>query len=432
MKLSLAFLAAAAPALVSGKRLAKNISPDMDLSNVEIKAQSKTGNKLLSKARRLDDGDATTWVAGYSLKFHSCTSSQDYYGGQFENNEDGYNANYQYNNNADYNADYNGDGDNQNGNDYYNNEQRNDYQGMYQNKQVHFKLCPSDSCRRCKNGADYVVDLNTFADAILEAQMTQQEYACEQVRENCYCENANSEEQCLYNCYQNAKLTECAEAMNENAFDVQEAIECVQLDVDEDAVNNYYFNTRAANQGQYYNGQDGDQQGQVGEIYVGPYCSKNGKNIFLGTFMEETCSYPAPAGIYEALNYGESLPYAKKSLVPSGCTSCMVPKEVDYDNYWENQQEADEVSEVCAALYESSGKCEEGLDGYFPYRDITACSYIKTLKPTGISMPSANIPAKVFAGIFAVTTAALAAVSMVLYKRNERQNVSLAGDAIIS
>ena len=149
--------------------------------------------------------------------------------------------------------------------------------------------------------------------------------------------------------------------------------------------------------------------------------------------MEETCSYPAPAGIYEALHYGDSLPYAKKSLVPSGCTSCMVPKEIEYNqNYNQNQQEANEVTEVCAALYESSGKCEEGLDGYFPYRDITACSYIKTLKSTGMSMPSANIPAKVFAGIFGVTTAILAGVAVVLAKRNRRQNVSLAGDAIIS
>ena len=72
MKLSITILAAASPALVSGRRLKKTLSPDMDLSNVEIKAETKTGNNLLSKARRLDDGDeATTWISGYSLKFHS-------------------------------------------------------------------------------------------------------------------------------------------------------------------------------------------------------------------------------------------------------------------------------------------------------------------------------------------------------------------------
>ncbi len=72
MKLSLAFLSAA-PALVSGKRLSnsKTLAAETDLSNVKIEAASKTGNKVLSKARRLDGDDETTWIAGYSLKFHS-------------------------------------------------------------------------------------------------------------------------------------------------------------------------------------------------------------------------------------------------------------------------------------------------------------------------------------------------------------------------
>ncbi len=78
MKLPLVLLAAAAPALVSGKRLTKRAraralaaAADSDLSNVKIEAASKTGGKLLSKARRLDGADETTWIAGYSLKFHS-------------------------------------------------------------------------------------------------------------------------------------------------------------------------------------------------------------------------------------------------------------------------------------------------------------------------------------------------------------------------
>lgn len=81
MKLSLALLAAASPALVSGRRLKKTlISADSDMSNVEIKAESKTGSRLLSKARRLggvdegrglQDQDEMTWITGYSIKFHS-------------------------------------------------------------------------------------------------------------------------------------------------------------------------------------------------------------------------------------------------------------------------------------------------------------------------------------------------------------------------
>lgn len=75
MKLSLAILAAAAPSVVTGKPLKNQVRAralaGTDLSGVEVKASSKTGNELLSKARRLDGDDEYTWIAGYSLKFHS-------------------------------------------------------------------------------------------------------------------------------------------------------------------------------------------------------------------------------------------------------------------------------------------------------------------------------------------------------------------------
>ncbi len=71
MKLSLAILSVV-PAIAAAKKTSK-ITAD-NLPNVDISAKSKTGGRILSKARRLDgdaDADDTTWVAGYSLKFHS-------------------------------------------------------------------------------------------------------------------------------------------------------------------------------------------------------------------------------------------------------------------------------------------------------------------------------------------------------------------------
>jgi len=447
MKLSLAVLAAVLPA-IAAKKARKKALKDMDLSNVQIGAATKTGGDLLSKARRLDGNDETTWIAGYSLRFNACTSSTDYYGGYF-NGEDNDGQNYNYNNynngngnnNNNYNNNGNGNnGDNYNG-DYYGNNNRQDYSGMYQQRLVHFSLCPSDSCWRCTNGAEYVVTLGDFVDAALEAKMTAAEYNCERVRENCYCDNANSEETCLYNCYKNAQLTECAEAMYEDEFDIQEAVECVQLEVeDEDAVKNYiYSNTDQ----EFWNGVywaqqgggdgNGEEVGEIeGDIYIGPYCSKNGKKVHLGVFMEETCSYPAPAGIYEALHYGAELPYAKKSIVDSKCISCVEPKEVDYENYWD-QQDADNVAEMCTNVYEMAGKCEEKLDGYYPNRDVSGCQFISTLKSThGFSVGSANMPAKVMAGIFAASTALLAGAAMVLFRRDRRRNVNLAGEPILA
>ncbi len=152
------------------------------------------------------------------------------------------------------------------GNSYYNNEQRNDYEGMYYQKLVHFKLCPSNSCWQCKNGADYVVELNDYVDAVLEAQMTAKEYNCEHVRENCYCGSASSEEECLAGCYSNAALTYCVEA-EENAFDLQKAVECMDLEVDKDKLAEFY-NTQAGNT--YYAEAGGQNNNQVDKLFAGP------------------------------------------------------------------------------------------------------------------------------------------------------------------
>ena len=69
MKFSFALLAAP-PAVASAKVLRKTAE---NLPAVDIAADSKTGSRILSKSRRLDgnDNDGSTWVAGYSIKFHS-------------------------------------------------------------------------------------------------------------------------------------------------------------------------------------------------------------------------------------------------------------------------------------------------------------------------------------------------------------------------
>ena len=57
----------------------------MELATPDVAANSKMGSRLLSKARQLEgnkDGDIT-WIAGYSLKFSKCATSNDYYGGYF-------------------------------------------------------------------------------------------------------------------------------------------------------------------------------------------------------------------------------------------------------------------------------------------------------------------------------------------------------------
>lgn len=136
---------------------------------------------------------------------------------------------------------------------------------MYVKQMVHFRLCPTGQCTFCQNGADYVVDLSVFIDAYLEGKMTALQYKCEQVRENCYCDQAYNADACLATCMTNAGLGEsdCVEGNEDNNnFSVQAAVECTKLEVDETAMQTFYYES---GNGQQQNGQNGQK-----ELFVGP------------------------------------------------------------------------------------------------------------------------------------------------------------------
>jgi len=399
-----------------------------------IRAHSKVGKNLLSRARRLDGGNAEiSWAVNYSLKFEKCATSSDYYGGYFGGNQD------------------NNDNENQ-----YN------YNGVYEQRLVHFKLCPTDSCgSSCSDGGDYVIDMTEFVQAYMEHKMEAQEQECESVANNCYCENANDDDACVYQCYISAGIyDQCVEQDNNNnnggqedEFELEEALECAQLDIDEDAAQYYMNNNQNGNgngnnyNGNNYNGnynQNGGEQEM--DFFVGPYCSANGKSILLGVFMDEVCSYAAPDGIYEQTHYGTALPYSSESIISNDCISCMQPAEDDgnnnnqnynynngddaynYQNYNQNQEEP-EVLEMCERLYEDAGKCESSLNVYGLYSNTLACDFIKGLGKTSILTSLGNAKGSatptVLATLFAASTLVFGGVSYYFHKRLQRQSVGL-------
>mgnify|MGYP005847765569 CR=1 FL=1 len=164
---------------------AKTIVPDFD-----VKANSKLGKRLLSKARALNEDRDWTWVANYSIKYRGCSSLV-----QIRGEEGG-----------------DGDGDSR----------------LYTQNLVKFSLCPSDSsCGKCKGGADYVVNMMEFVDAWTESKMNALEQKCENIRENCYCNNNyNDDEACENQCYQDAEMTECMEYEGDDEFEIQRYLEC--------------------------------------------------------------------------------------------------------------------------------------------------------------------------------------------------------------
>lgn len=367
-----------------------------------------------------------SWAANYSIRFEKCATSTDYYGGYFGGNNDN-NDNQQYN-----------------------------YNGVYEQRLVHFKLCPTDSCGSGCTGGDYVMDMTEFVQAYTEYKIEAQEQECENVAENCYCENANDDEACEVQCYINAGIyDQCVENDNQNnngqqeeEFELEEALECAELEVDEDAANYYaYQNGGNGDNGNYYNNGQNNQQQEM-QFFVGPYCSADGKSVLLGVFMDEVCSYAAAEGIYEKFNYGKALPYSSESIISNECISCMQPADDDNNNQNNNQnynngddnynynynqnQEEPEVLEVCERLYEDAGKCESNLDVYGLYPNTLACDFISGLKASGKTRifsafaqmkPSAT--ASVLAGLFAVSTLLLGGVSYHFHKKLQRQSVNL-------
>jgi hypothetical protein len=165
------------------------IAPQHDF---HIPGDSEIGRKLMKNARSLEQNQNDgSWLYGFSIKYDSCASL----------------------------VQLRGEGDNKDGGDGL----------LYTQNLVKFIACPgsSDGCSGCGSGAaTYVVNMMDFLDAYTEMKLTQQEYACEMIREYCYCENANDDQVCENQCYSDAGMSECINYEGEDNFEIQRYLEC--------------------------------------------------------------------------------------------------------------------------------------------------------------------------------------------------------------
>uniref|UniRef100_A0A7S4JT59 Uncharacterized protein n=1 Tax=Odontella aurita TaxID=265563 RepID=A0A7S4JT59_9STRA len=362
-------------AMASAASARKSVTPLN--TNKNVAADSKLGNKIMSKARRLDQNNERdqTWVAGYSIRYKSCHTVTTVPGEEGGGGEE---------------------------------------MTLYNSNVVIFQLCQSDTCGtqndKCEGGAEYAIDMAQFLEAYMEAKMEKEEQMCENVRENCYCDNANDDEVCENQCYADAGLDNCVEDENEEEFEVDRFLICDAME------NNEY-------------------------MFIGPYCA-DGSDIYLGVFDDAGCVNHAEDGVstFEKYNYRE-LPYARESLVGDECVSCeQVDEDANDDNNNGNNNNNNgdvEILEMCERMYEQSAKCEANLEysGYsnYWYADNTACNYINNILPRldkafGVRSSSgsgSSGPAKGFAWFFGITTFALAGVSYWLYTKVQRTSVDL-------
>eukprot|EP00548_Thalassiothrix_antarctica_P004159 CAMPEP_0194146076 /NCGR_PEP_ID=MMETSP0152-20130528/19516_1 /TAXON_ID=1049557 /ORGANISM="Thalassiothrix antarctica, Strain L6-D1" /LENGTH=368 /DNA_ID=CAMNT_0038846493 /DNA_START=46 /DNA_END=1152 /DNA_ORIENTATION=+ len=323
----------------------------------DISANSVLGNKLLSKARLLggnnDDAYDFTWALDYSIKFQSCHKT-------FE-----------------FRADGGGSNDNDNPTEIQ--------------QLVIFRLCPSDKCGSICRGGEYVVEMREFVEAYMDSKLSAEEYACEQVKENCSCDDddqVNDDDVCLSQCYANAGLDGCEEDDNNGdddwEFDVEEYLECEEIADNDDDSN---------------------------QVYVGAYCSSNGKNIYLGTFTDRQCSEKASEGTYENLK-GRALPYASESLVGHDCISCEDTQNDD-DGY-------NNVLEICEELYENSAKCERNLD--IDNKVTGGCEYIHKMLPRMEALVSGKpLTSTVLAWVFGFSTLAASGAAYFYFIKSQRR-----------
>ena len=351
----------------------------------EVKAESKFGQNILSKARRLD-GDAEedqTWIADMSLKFQGCHHIS------------------QWNPYAD-------------GADDVRIESR---------RLAKFRLCPTDTCnsknaRGCSKGyGDYIVDMDDFLASYLQNKEEVQESACDNyLQYSCNCGDADDADSCAQSCYKSAGMDECIEDQYYgNQFEVNNYLECAQYQPNE--------NGRRLDGNAYYE--------QDEEYYIGSYCAAQGGSVVLGMFTDDACTNFADSNGGRTTFYGlegTSLPYSDTSIVDTGCWSCE-DEDAQGGNYGYDYAEP---KQVCTDVYDVAGKCETNLySSGNSNLNTNACSYmsgIQTVTTNGVintGAGSGNKVANGFIGVFAVSFILLGSYTYYLKTKLDRGKINL-------
>jgi hypothetical protein len=234
------------------------------------------------------------------------------------------------------------------------------------------------------NYGEYIVDLNTFVAAYLEAKEEENGYMCTNYASTCQTQCAsnddayegNSYESCMSSCYSSHGCTpsddDDANADDGAAnIDIYDYAGCAQMDWGDDDGVNYYF---------------------------GPSCASQGGEIRMNLFSDDTCTTLAECGttgqVRGAKCYtrttGVILPGTSQSIISDPCVPCtqnyvaldlLIDSTADDEKFDYESYDFGESRDVCTNLYDISGKCEKYLkNGEYNY----ACAYIEGIQ-IGIS-----------------------------------------------
>lgn len=245
------------------------------LSSIASSAALTPSAKLLKAARRLEDAAAQeeqaeyAFLQGYSLKMIQCKKDETYVS---------------------------------------------PVDGSYEYSSVVFRLCPNECDNDAKYGCssgygDYVVGLNTFAQAYLEE-----------------------------------KRDDMQGDDDVNDWKFEKFGVCQEWEVDKDA----------------------EVELAEGEaLYVGPECTEDSLGVKLAMFSDALCETESEAYTFEEISNGVSLPYSSGGLIGTGCESCYGQNDRGEYEISEMCTGLFEVAGKCESAMESfhsAGKNEESCE----------------------------------------------------------------------
>uniref|UniRef100_A0A7S1FY01 Uncharacterized protein n=1 Tax=Corethron hystrix TaxID=216773 RepID=A0A7S1FY01_9STRA len=285
--------------------------------------QNRIKSHLMSKAkplRKLDEEVAID-LTGYSILFEKC-QYQKYYDVNHEDDDDGDDI-------------------------------------LSTNKFIMFKICNSNSCSNGCNDdyGEYVVDMDTYIEAMTQLREDDIDNMCDQCNNDCQVEDdaAQLSDDCM------ACLTECDayDTMEENGYgDASEYVECGEIQADDDT-----------------------------QYSIGAYCSSDGLKISIGVFSDGNChDLVEDVSAAELLGFSNFSDHVLMQSYSSSCISCL--QEPDNDDQAQADDYEAETLEVCQEIYEASGKCETSngfSGGYLQYyssqssNEEAVCSFIDSL-----------------------------------------------------
>lgn len=341
-----------------------------------IPVSSRMGKNLLSSATRLtadsksreleaNYGQDLSWLPNYSVKVLGCHQVNDW--------------------------NYDADGDE-------------DVRIMTK-KLLRFRLCPEGSCGSSSamgcggfgggSYGDYIVGMDVFLQNYLEYLQEENSNQCTLwAQSQCGCyddgnkDDGFNQEQCEFQCFYKYDKSSCYYDYTTdddgypNNFNIADYMQCGEW-----LPPGYQGRRRLdAEEGE----DDGDDFYQkvdgvaLKPYYIGPYCSSKGNSVFLGLFLDDTCSEFADGQggteVYSTLTSGSEMPFSIQSKLISGnCVSCGnqygaqddAVEDEDEENQNNNQKDA---PMVCTAAYKGAGKCERNLDIDNP--NVAACNFI--------------------------------------------------------